>query len=256
MTPPAPIQSAAPLPPLASLLDLRGRVAIVTGGAGAIGAAIGARLVEAGATVYVLDRPGQTAPVGTHAVPCDVSDAAAVSSAVADIDRAAGRLDIVVHAAGITRDARLWKASAEDWDLVLDTNLGSAFHLLKAAVPAMRRTGAGAVVMISSINGERGKVGQSSYAASKAGLNALARTAARELGAFGIRVNALAPGWIETPMTAAAPAEARQRALDESPLGRLGEPDDVARAVMFLVSEWGRHVTGQVIRVDGGQLIG
>jgi 3-oxoacyl-[acyl-carrier protein] reductase len=241
---------------LASLLDVRGRIAVVTGGAGAIGAAICARLVEGGATVFCLDRPGHSAPAGTSGLPCDVADAAAVAAALAEVDRAAGRLDIVVHAAGITRDARLWKATADDWNLVVATNLTSAFHVLHAAVPLMRRTGPGAVVLISSINGERGKVGQSSYAASKAGLNALARTAARELGAFGIRVNAVAPGWINTPMTAAVPEEARQRALAESPLGRLGEPDDVARATMFLVSDLGRHVTGQVLRVDGGQLIG
>ncbi len=162
----------------------------------------------------------------------------------------------MIHAAGITRDARLHKASAEDWNLVLATNLSSAFHLLHASVPVMRRAGSGAIVLISSINGERGKVGQSSYAASKAGLNALARTAARELGGFGIRVNAIAPGWIDTPMTAQVPAEIRQRALDESPLGRLGEPDDVARAAVFLAGDLGRHITGQVLRVDGGQLIG
>jgi NAD(P)-dependent dehydrogenase (short-subunit alcohol dehydrogenase family) len=241
---------------LASLLDVRGRAALVTGGAGAIGAAICARLVEGGATVFCCDRPGQPAPAGTTGLPCDVADAAAVAAALAEVDRAAGRLDIVVHAAGITRDARLWKATADDWNLVVATNLSSAFHLLHAAVPLMRRTGSGSVVLISSINGERGKVGQSSYAASKAGLNALARTAARELGAFGIRVNAVAPGWINTPMTSAVPEEARQRAIAESPLGRLGEPDDVARATMFLVSDLGRHVTGQVLRVDGGQLIG
>lgn len=242
--------------PLGSLLDVRGRVALVTGGAGAIGAAICTRLVEGGATVYCLDRPGHQAPPGTRGFACDVADAAAVSAAMADLDRAAGRLDIVIHAAGITRDARLWKATAEDWSLVLATNLSSAFHVLHAAVPLMRRTGPGSIVLISSINGERGKIGQSSYAASKSGLNALARTAARELGAFGIRVNAVAPGWIDTPMTAAAPEEARQRAQAESPLGRLGEPDDVARATMFLVSDLGRHITGQVLRVDGGQLIG
>jgi acetoacetyl-CoA reductase/3-oxoacyl-[acyl-carrier protein] reductase len=241
---------------LASLLDVRDRVAVVTGGAGAIGAAVCARLVEGGAVVYCLDRPGQAAPAGTLSLPCDVADHGAVAGALAAVDRDRGRLDIVVHAAGITRDARLWKATAEDWNLVLATNLGSAFHLLHAAVPIMRRAGSGAVVLISSINGERGKVGQSSYAASKAGLNALARTAARELGAFGIRVNVVAPGWIDTPMTAAVPGEIRQRALAESPLGRLGEPDDVARAIMFLVTELGRHVTGQVLRVDGGQLIG
>ena len=120
----------------------------------------------------------------------------------------------------------------------------------------MRRSGPGAIVLISSINGERGKVGQTSYAASKGGLNALARSSARELGGFGIRVNALSPGWINTPMTANLPEEVRQRAIEESALGRLGEPDDVATATVFLVTELGRHITGQVLRVDGGQLIG
>jgi NAD(P)-dependent dehydrogenase (short-subunit alcohol dehydrogenase family) len=185
-----------------------------------------------------------------------VSDGEAVAAAVGGIAAAAGRIDVVVHAAGIVRDARLSNATAADWDLVLSTNLGSAFHLIRAAVPALRQAESGSIVLISSINGERGKVGQASYAASKAGLNALARTAARELGPSGIRVNVIAPGWIETPMTAAVANEWRQRARDESPLGRLGEPDDVARAALFLVSGLSRHVTGQVLRVDGGQLIG
>ena len=120
----------------------------------------------------------------------------------------------------------------------------------------MRAAGAGAIVLVSSINGERGKVGQANYAASKAGLIALARTAARELGGFGIRVNVVSPGWIETPMTAGLPEDVRQRAIEETALGRLGAPDDVAAAMVFLVSDLGRHVTGQVLRVDGGQLIG
>jgi NAD(P)-dependent dehydrogenase (short-subunit alcohol dehydrogenase family) len=111
-------------------------------------------------------------------------------------------------------------------------------------------------VLISSINATRGKVGLAAYAASKAGLEALARTAARDLGVFGVRVNAVAPGWIDTPMTAAVPAEFHQKAVEETALGRLGEPDDVARAVLFLASDLGRHVTGQVVRVDGGQLMG
>ncbi len=241
---------------LESLFDLRGRVAAVSGGAGAIGSAICARLLECGASVYCIDRPGRQPPDGATPVDCDMTDATAVATAVSDIERRAGRLDIVVHAAGISRDGRLWKTTAGDWDLVLATNLGSAFHLLHAVVPVMRRTGAGAVVLISSINGERGKVGLSAYSASKAGLNGLARTAARELGSFGIRVNAIAPGWIDTAMTAGVPAELRQRACAESALGRLGEPDDVARATVFLASDLGRHITGQVLRVDGGQLIG
>jgi NAD(P)-dependent dehydrogenase (short-subunit alcohol dehydrogenase family) len=120
----------------------------------------------------------------------------------------------------------------------------------------MRRNGSGSIVLISSINGERGKVGQAAYAASKAGLNALARTTAREVGSFGIRVNAIAPGWIDTPMTAAIPGDFRETARSESALGRLGDPDDVARVAVFLASAMSRHITGQVLRVDGGQLIG
>jgi acetoacetyl-CoA reductase/3-oxoacyl-[acyl-carrier protein] reductase len=237
-------------------LNLNGRVAVVTGGAGAIGSAICARLIECGAAVNSLDLPGKPAASGATSIACDVTDAAAVAAAIADVERRAGGLDVVVHAAGVSRDGRLWKTTAEDWQHVLSTNLTSAFHLLHAAVPVMRRTGAGAIVLISSINGERGKVGLAAYSASKAGVNGLARTAARELGGFGIRVNVIAPGWIETPMTAHVPEEARRRALDESTLGRFGEPDDVARSVVFLVSDLARHVTGQVLRVDGGQLIG
>jgi acetoacetyl-CoA reductase/3-oxoacyl-[acyl-carrier protein] reductase len=241
---------------LASLFELKDRVAVVTGGAGAIGSAICDRLVECGASVYCLDRPGVHAPEGTTPMACDVTDPAALAAALTDISHRSASLDIVIHAAGISRDGRIWKATAADWEQVLSTNLTSAFHLLHEAVPLMRRTGTGAIVLISSINGERGKVGLSAYSASKAGLNGLARTASRELGGLGIRVNAIAPGWIETPMTAGVPAEVRQRALDESVLGRLGEPDDVARAVAFLVSDLSRHITGQVLRVDGGQLIG
>ena len=241
---------------LASLFDLRGRVAAITGGAGAIGSAICARLVECGASVYCLDRPDRDAPDGTVPIACDITDVQAVAAALSEIDRRSARLDFVIHAAGISRDGRIWKTAPGDWDLVISTNLASAFHLLHEAVPLMRRTGPGVVVLISSINGERGKVGLSAYSASKAGLNGLARTAARELGGYGIRVNAIAPGWIDTPMTADVPPEVRQRALDESVLGRLGEPDDVARAAAFLVSDLSRHITGQVLRVEGGQLIG
>jgi 3-oxoacyl-[acyl-carrier protein] reductase len=239
-----------------SLVALEGRVAIVAGGAGAIGAAIASRLLEAGAAVYCLDLAGRRGPAAATTITCDLTEHTEVAAAVGQVNRESGRLDIVVHAAGIVRDARLWKLAPDDWRAVLGSNLDSAFLLLQSVTPLMRETGSGAIVLVSSINGARGKIGQAAYSASKGGLESLARTAARELGAFGIRVNVVAPGWIDTPMTARVPEEIRRRALEESVLGRLGEPDDVARAVLFLATDLGRHVTGQVLRVDGGQLIG
>ena len=240
----------------AELVALGGRVALVAGGSGGIGGAVSELLLATGARVVVLDRPGRPAPPGASLRSCDLTDSAAVTAAVTAVAREEGRLDLLVHCAGIVRDGLLFKMSDEDWRDVIGANLDSAFYLLRAAVPALRAAGGGSVVLVSSINGERGKAGQANYAASKGGLTALARTAARELGRFGIRVNAVAPGWIETSMTAGLPAELRQRALEESVLGRLGQPEDVARAVLFLCSELSRHVTGQVLRVDGGQLIG
>jgi acetoacetyl-CoA reductase/3-oxoacyl-[acyl-carrier protein] reductase len=186
---------------------------------------------------------------------CDAGDPRAVSALFAELAAADLAPDVLVHAAGITRDHVLWKLSDDDWSDVLHANLDSAFLLLRAAVPVMRARGRGAVVLLSSINGERGKVGQANYAASKAGLIGLARTAARELGRSGIRVNVVAPGLVRTAMSANLPPAAVTAAVDESALGRTAEPDDVARVVLFLCSDLARHVTGQVLRVDGGQLI-
>ncbi len=248
MTAPAP--TTAP----AELLSLAGRVALVAGGSGGIGRAVVAMLAAAGAEVLSVDRPGLPAPEGARGLEADLADPHAVRALLTGVEREPGRLDVVVHCAGITRDASLWKMADDQWSDVLRVNLDSAFHLLRASVPLLRRSSAGAVVLVASINGERGKRGQANYAASKAGLIALGKTAALELGRFGIRVNCLAPGWIETPMTAAVPEELRRRALEETPLGRLGQPEDVARAALFLVSALSRHVTGQVLRVDGGQL--
>lgn len=242
--------------PLPDLLSLRGKTAVVTGGAGGIGSAVIGRLIEAGARVASLDLAGTRAIEGALSLSCDLRDGTAVARSFAELDGAFGRLDVLVHAAGITRDGVLWKLSADDWSEVLRVNLDAAFHVLREAAPLMRRGGGGAIVLVSSINGERGKFGQSNYAASKAGLIGLGRTAARELGGFGVRVNVVAPGFIRTPMTDGLPDETRRRAIAETVLGRLGEPDDVARATAFLVSDLARHVTGQVLRVDGGQLIG
>jgi NAD(P)-dependent dehydrogenase (short-subunit alcohol dehydrogenase family) len=227
-------------------------MALIAGGAGGIGSAITQRFLEAGASVIVVDQAGATPPPGARFVACDLTDAAAVAAVFEDIPQ----LDIVVHAAGVTHDAMLWKMKDEQWRQVMRVNLDSAFYLLRGAVPLLRRAGSPSVILIASINGERGKLGLSNYAASKAGLIGLGRTAARELGAFGVRVNMISPGYIRTPMTQHLPEPVFERARTESVLARLGEPDDVARVALFLASELSRHVTGQVIRVDGGQLIG
>ena len=237
-------------------LSLAGRVAIVAGGAGGIGSAVAQSLLEQGARVGVVDVAGRSTDERIEWLECDVAEASAVAALFETVGERFGRLDVLVHAAGITRDAVLWKMQPEDWSRVLRVNLDSAFHLLREAIPLMRRTGGGSVVLVSSINGERGKFGQANYAASKAGLIGLARTAALELGRFGIRVNVVAPGLIDTPMTADLPADVRERAIAETALGRAGRPADVAGAVLFLASSLAAHVTGQVLRVDGGQLMG
>lgn len=230
-------------------------MALVTGGSGGIGSAVVSALLAADARVLSFDRPGTRPPEGTASFEGDVADPADVDRAVARA-RELGGLHLVVHCAGITRDRMLWKQDDRGWREVIDVNLSSAFYLLRAATPALREAeGNRAVVLITSINGERGKVGQANYAASKAGLIGLAKTAAREFGRFGIRVNCVAPGLIETPMATELPAEARERALAEAVLGRLGAPEDVADVVLFLCSHAARHVTGQTLRVDGGQLI-
>jgi len=236
------------------LLAQNGKVALVTGSGGGIGGAASALLVAAGATVYGADLPGRPAPDGARYVPCDVGDRTAVRELVAGIGKDSGHLDVLVHAAGIVRDGVLWKMTDDDWADVLRVNLDAAFWLLRATAPLMRTGGGGSVVLVTSINGERGKFGQANYTAAKAGLIGLGRTAARELGRFGVRVNLVAPGWIETEMTAGLPDAARAKAVEETALGRPGRPEDVAAAILFLVSDMSRHVTGQVLRVDGGQL--
>ncbi len=241
-------------PAIARLVSIAGKTALVTGSAGGIGQAVAALLGAAGATVLGVDLPGHDSPTATRSLGCDLADPGAIKTLMAEVAATAPRLDIVVHSAGIRRDAVLWKLEDEAWNEVLTVNLDSAFHLLRGAVPLMRDHG-GAIVLITSINGERGKFGQSNYAASKAGLIGLGRTAARELGKFGIRVNLVAPGMVRTPMTTTLSPEFLREAEAESVLGRLGEPVDIAAAILFLCSDMGRHVSGQVLRVDGGQLI-
>jgi len=237
------------------LLSLDGKVAMVTGGGGGIGTAVVRTLLAAGAEVASVDLPGTDRVEAAWSVDCDLRDPAAIGTLFAAFRERFDRLDVLVHCAGITRDAVLWKMEPEQWSDVMRVNLDSAFLVLRSAVPLMRDRGQGSVVLISSINGERGKFGQANYAASKAGLIGLARSAARELGRFGIRVNVVAPGWIETAMTRSLPPEVRKQAVDETVLGRPGGVDDVAHGVLFLSTSMSRHVSGQVLRVDGGQLM-
>lgn len=231
-------------------LALAGRTAVVAGGSGGIGRAVCASLLQAGAEVISIDRANAAAVAGATNLPVDLADAAAIAALASTLPE---KVHVFVHCAGITRDGVSWKLLPEQWSEVQRVNLDSAFHLIQLLVPRLRAAGPGSVVLLASINGERGKFGQSNYAASKAGLIAFGKSIARELGAFGIRVNSVAPGWIETELTSALPEEHRQRALAETALGRLGTPDDVAGVVLFLCSPLAAHMTGQVLRVDGGQ---
>jgi acetoacetyl-CoA reductase/3-oxoacyl-[acyl-carrier protein] reductase len=231
---------------------LAGRVAVVTGGAGAIGSAIVATLRDAGATAISLDL-APSADAATETVACDVRDDASVEAAIAAVAAAHGRLDIAIHAAGIARDAVIWKLSVESWDAVQQVNLRGAFLLLRHAIPEMRRAGGGRIVFIGSINGSRGKRGTAAYAASKAGLLGLAKSVSREAGRFGITANVVEPGYARTPLTDSLDPEVLANALAETQLGELVEPRDVAAAVLYLCGDGARRVTGQILRVDSGQ---
>jgi 3-oxoacyl-[acyl-carrier protein] reductase len=235
--------------------ELDGRVALVTGGSGGIGRAILSHLRAAGARPYSLD----VAPLGDDEegwIETEMREDASVRAAIARVEAQHGRVDLLIHAAGISADAVVWKLSVEEWDRIMGVNLRGAFLFLRHGVPALRRAGGGRVVLIGSINGSRGKAGTSAYSASKAGLIGLARTVARETGRFGIRVNVIEPGWVRTPLTDRLPSEVVQTAIGDSLVGRLLEPNDVARAVMFLCGAGGEPITGQVLRVDGGQFLG
>jgi 3-oxoacyl-[acyl-carrier protein] reductase len=243
--------------------ELAGRIALVTGGSRGIGAAICAELGAAGAEVVVnyasaadaaeavcasVRAAGGTA----HAVAGDVSTPEGAAGLVAGVESEIGPIAILVCNAGITRDNLIMKLTDDDWRSVIDTNLGGAFFTCRAVARPMLKRRGGAIVTVSSIVGVRGNAGQTNYAASKAGLIGLTKSLAKELGSRGIRVNAIAPGYIATALTDALPEPARDAILGGTPLGRLGEPADVARAVRFLVSDAAAFVTGDVLAVDGG----
>ncbi|HHH31793.1 MAG TPA: SDR family oxidoreductase [Polyangiaceae bacterium] len=233
--------------------DFANEVALVTGVAGGLGSAVARALAAAGARVHGVDRVEPEGFDGTfHTV--DLRESAEVEALISTILEREGRIDHLVHAAGVTRDRMFWNLSDEDWESVIDVNLNAAHRLLRALAPSWRKAGAGNAVLLTSINGMRAKAGVSNYAASKAGLIALGRTAARELGPRGIRVNLVAPGMIAAGMGRQLPEEVLSRAVDETALGRLGQAEDISSGVLFLLSDAAAHITAAVLPIDGGQL--
>lgn len=242
---------------------LEGRVALVTGASRGIGAAVARRLGAEGASVAInyAGRADLAADVameirasGADAIDlqADVSDPVACAALVQDVIAHFGRMDVLVNNAGITRDGLLVRMSDEDWQAVIQTNLSSAFYLMRAAARPMMKQRSGSIVNMASVVGLVGNAGQANYAAAKAGLVGLTKSAARELAGRGVRVNAVAPGFIETDMTAALSDAAREAAVSAIAMRRLGRPEDVASAVAFLASDDSAYITGQVIAVDGG----
>jgi 3-oxoacyl-[acyl-carrier protein] reductase len=234
--------------------SLEGRRALVTGGSRGIGKAIAAELAGAGAMVVLGYRSGGdeaegvASQIGARAVQADVSEAEDAQRLVEE----AGDIDILVNNAGITRDGLLARMPDEDWRIVLDTNLGGTFNTCRAAARGMMRRRAGAIVNVSSIVGVHGNPGQTNYSASKAGIIGFTKALARELGSRGVRANVVAPGYITTRLTTELPEELQNAMLANTPLGRFGDPEDVAGAVRFLCSDAASYVTGEVLLVDGG----
>lgn len=240
-------------------IDLTGRRALVTGSTRGIGRAIAETLAGAGARVAVVGRDagraGEVANgIGRDAAgfACDVADIASVTSLVESVEKSFGQIDILVNNAGLTRDNILFRLKDDDWDAVLDANLRGAFVAIRAASRGMMKRRWGRIINIASIVGITGNKGQANYAASKAGLIGLTKSVAKELASRNILINAVAPGFIETDMTAAMTPEARDTLSGQIPLERLGTPNDVAAAVAFLASDLASYITGQVIVVDGG----
>ena len=234
--------------------SLEGKLALVTGASRGIGRAIAVELARAGAEVVVGYRSGAdeaeelAKAIGGHAVQADVSDPEQAARLVEE----AGDIEILVNNAGLTRDGLIARMSDDDWRTVIDTNLGGVFHTCRAAARGMMRRRAGSIVNLTSVVGIHGNPGQTNYAASKAGIIGFTKSLARELAPRGVRANAIAPGYIETALTDVLPDEVQQAILANTPLARLGTPEDVAGAVRFLCSDEASFVTGVVLLVDGG----
>jgi 3-oxoacyl-[acyl-carrier protein] reductase len=247
-------------------MSLEGRVALVTGASQGIGHACALYLARRGATLAVAARNQQkleelvaaiTAANGKAAAfPMDVADEDQVKSAIKSAIAHFGKIDILVNNAGITRDQLVMRMKRADWDAVLNTNLTSAFLCIQAVIPAMLKQRWGRIINITSVFGQMGQAGQANYAASKAGLIGLTMAIAREVASRNITSNAIAPGFIETSMTAVLSEEFKQNAVKQIPLGRVGTPEDIANAVAFLASDEASYITGHVLNVNGGMLMG
>jgi 3-oxoacyl-[acyl-carrier protein] reductase len=242
-------------------IDLGGRVALVTGSTRGIGRAIAETLVGCGARVAVVGRDRTKAAEASEAIKgaggfaCDVGDPASVEALVADVEKSVGPVDILVNNAGLTRDNILFRLKNDDWDAVLDANLRGAFVAIRAASRGMIKRRWGRIINIASVVGIVGNKGQANYAASKAGLIGLTKSVAKELASRNVLANVVAPGFIETDMTAAMTADAKATLSQQIPLERLGSPSDVAGTVAFLASDAASYITGQVIVVDGGMVM-
>ena len=245
---------------------LKNKIALITGAGRGIGRAIAIALAKEGAEVVInyngseerakevkqtIEENGGKASV----YKCNVSDFAACEAMIKDIVKEYGHLDILVNNAGITKDGLLMKMSEEDFDKVLDTNLKGTFHTIRAALRQMIRQRSGRIINMASVVGVSGNAGQANYAASKAGVIGLTKTAAREVASRGITVNAVAPGFIETDMTEVLPEKIKEASAAQIPLGKFGKAEDVANAVAFLASEDAGYITGQVLHVDGGMVM-
>ena len=237
-----------------SFASLEGKTALVTGASKGIGRAIATELAAAGAAVGLGYRSGKdeaealASELGGRAVQADVSNGEDAARLVEE----AGDIDILVNNAGLTRDGLLARMPDDDWRTVIETNLSSVFYTCRAVTRPMMKKRAGAIVNVSSIVGVHGNWGQTNYAASKAGIIGFTKSLARELGSRGVRANVVAPGYVKTQLTDVLPEEATQAMLQNTPLGRLGEPQDIAGAVRFLCSDEASFITGEVLLVDGG----
>jgi len=243
-------------------IDLTGRSALVTGSTRGIGHAIAQTLAGCGARVAIVGRDQEKARAvagalggGAQGFACDVADVARVNGLIEEVEKAFGAIDILVNNAGLTRDNIMLRLKDDDWDAVINANLRGAFASIRAATRGMMKRRWGRIINIASIVGLVGNRGQTNYAASKAGLIGLTKSVAKEFASRNVLANVVAPGFIETDMTATMTAEARGALTNQIPLERLGTPGDVAGAVAFLASEYASYITGQVIVVDGGMVM-